>query len=145
MLEQINNVIVHWDGVIFLFKDLSRHLQNSNVNASLTSFDKYQSDWLIYYYMALLHSPHSESKSSGGEVWTKIFFGELILLLDHFWRQDDKIWLIISDDLVTRSRWSLSWEGVIIECPLNWPFHDRRDVIITSQMAISNNFIWVRN
>ena len=34
-------------------------------------------------------------------------------------------------------------EGVIIECPLNGQFHDRRDVIITSRMAVSNNFITV--
>ena len=34
-------------------------------------------------------------------------------------------------------------EGVIIECPLNGQFHDRRDVILMSQMAVSNNFITV--
>ena len=34
-------------------------------------------------------------------------------------------------------------EGVIIECPLNGQYHDRRDVIITSRMAVSNNFITV--
>ena len=32
---------------------------------------------------------------------------------------------------------------MIIECPLNGQFHDRRDVIITSRMAVSNNFITV--
>ena len=32
-------------------------------------------------------------------------------------------------------------EGVIIECPLNWQYHNCRDVILTSQMAVSNNFI----
>ena len=37
----------------------------------------------------------------------------------------------------------ISREGVIIECPLNGQFHDRRDVIITSRMAVSNNFITV--
>ena len=40
----------------------------------------------------------------------------------------------------TRSRPS---EGVIIECPLNGQYHDRCDVILTSQMAVSNNFITV--
>ena len=34
-------------------------------------------------------------------------------------------------------------EGVIIECPLNGQYHDRPDVIITSRMAVSNNFITV--
>ena len=34
-------------------------------------------------------------------------------------------------------------EGVIIECPLNGQFHNRGDVIITSWMAVSNNFITV--
>ena len=34
-------------------------------------------------------------------------------------------------------------EGVIIECTLNGQFHDRRDVIITSRMAVNNNFITV--
>ena len=34
-------------------------------------------------------------------------------------------------------------EGVIVECPLNGQFHDRRDVILTSQMAVSNNFLTV--
>ena len=34
-------------------------------------------------------------------------------------------------------------EGVIIEWPLNGQFHDRRDVILTSQMAVSNNFLTV--
>ena len=34
-------------------------------------------------------------------------------------------------------------EGVIIECPLNGQYHDRRDVILTSRMAVSNNFITV--
>ena len=29
-------------------------------------------------------------------------------------------------------------EGVIIECPLNGQYHDRRGVILTSQMAVSN-------
>ena len=37
----------------------------------------------------------------------------------------------------------LAREGVIIECPLNEQYHDRRDVILTSQMAVSNNFITV--
>ena len=32
---------------------------------------------------------------------------------------------------------------VIIECPLNGQYHDRRDMIITSRMAVSNNFITV--
>ena len=36
--------------------------------------------------------------------------------------------------------WYRSREGVIIECPLNGQYHDRRDVILTSQMAVSNNF-----
>ena len=31
-------------------------------------------------------------------------------------------------------------EGVIIECPLNGQYHDRRDVILTSRMAVSNNY-----
>ena len=35
-----------------------------------------------------------------------------------------------------------SREGVIIECPLNGQFHNSRDLIITSQMAVSNNFIY---
>ena len=39
--------------------------------------------------------------------------------------------------------WSHAREGVIIECPLNWQNHDRRDVILTSRMAVSNNFITV--
>ena len=30
---------------------------------------------------------------------------------------------------------------MIIECPLNRQYHDHRDVIITSQMAVSNNFV----
>ena len=34
-------------------------------------------------------------------------------------------------------------EGVIIERPLNDLFHDRRDVILTSQMAVSNIFLTV--
>ena len=34
-------------------------------------------------------------------------------------------------------------EGVIIECPLNWQYHDRRDVRITSRMAVSKNLITV--
>ena len=34
-------------------------------------------------------------------------------------------------------------EGVIIECPLNGQYHDRCDVILTLQMAVSNNFITV--
>ena len=34
-------------------------------------------------------------------------------------------------------------KGVIIECPLNGQYHDRRDVILTSRMAVSNNFITV--
>ena len=38
---------------------------------------------------------------------------------------------------------TLAREGVIIECPLNWQNHDRRDVILTSRMAVSNNFITV--
>ena len=37
----------------------------------------------------------------------------------------------------------LSREGMIIECPLNGQYHDRRDVILTSQMAVSNNFLKV--
>ena len=44
------------------------------------------------------------------------------------------------------TRSSIRWpprEGVIIDCPLNGQFHDRRDMIITSQMAVSNNFITV--
>ena len=36
-----------------------------------------------------------------------------------------------------------SREGVTIECPLNGQCHGRRDVILTSQMAISNNFLTV--
>ena len=32
----------------------------------------------------------------------------------------------------------VSREGVIIECPLIWQNHDRRDVILTSRMAVSN-------
>ena len=32
---------------------------------------------------------------------------------------------------------------MIIECPLNGQFHDRRDVILTSRMAVSNNFLTV--
>ena len=32
-------------------------------------------------------------------------------------------------------------EGVIIECHLNGQYHDHRDVILTSRMAVSNNFI----
>ena len=32
-------------------------------------------------------------------------------------------------------------EGVIIKCPLNGQYHDPRDVIITSRMAVSNNFV----
>ena len=32
---------------------------------------------------------------------------------------------------------------MIIECPLNGQYRDRRDVILTSQMAVSNNFITV--
>ena len=36
-----------------------------------------------------------------------------------------------------------SREGVIIECPLNGQYHDRCDVILTSQMAVSNNLITV--
>ena len=36
-----------------------------------------------------------------------------------------------------------SREGMIIECPLNGQYHDRRDVILTSRMAVSNNFITV--
>ena len=36
-----------------------------------------------------------------------------------------------------------SREGVIIECPLNGQNHDSRDVIPTSGMVISNNFITV--
>ena len=34
-------------------------------------------------------------------------------------------------------------EGVIIECPIEGQYHDRRDLIIMSQMAVSNNFITV--
>ena len=30
-----------------------------------------------------------------------------------------------------------------IECPLNGQYHDRRDVILTSRMAVGNNFITV--
>ena len=32
---------------------------------------------------------------------------------------------------------------MIIECPLNGQYHDHRDVILTSRMAVSNNFITV--
>ena len=32
---------------------------------------------------------------------------------------------------------------MIIECPLNGQYHDRRDVILTARMAVSNNFITV--
>ena len=32
---------------------------------------------------------------------------------------------------------------MIIECPLKWQYHDHRDVILTSWMAVSNNFIMV--
>ena len=32
---------------------------------------------------------------------------------------------------------------MIIECPLNGQYHDRRDVILTSQMGVSNNVITV--
>ena len=35
----------------------------------------------------------------------------------------------------------LAREGVIIKCPLNGQYHDRCDVILTSPMAVSNNFI----
>ena len=35
-------------------------------------------------------------------------------------------------------------EGVIIECPLNGQFHDRRDVILTLRMAVNNNFSFFR-
>ena len=31
---------------------------------------------------------------------------------------------------------------MIIECPLNGQFHNRRDVIIMSRMAVSNNFLY---
>ena len=34
-----------------------------------------------------------------------------------------------------------SREGVIIECPLNGQYHDRRDVILTSRMAVSNSSV----
>ena len=34
---------------------------------------------------------------------------------------------------------------MIIECPLNEQYHDLRDVILTSQMDVSNNFITVTN
>ena len=43
----------------------------------------------------------------------------------------------------THGRWKEPREGVIIECPLNGQYHERRDVILTSQMAVSNNFIMV--
>ena len=39
-------------------------------------------------------------------------------------------------------RW-LPREGVIIEWLLNGQFHDRRDVILTSRMAVSNIFLTV--
>ena len=41
------------------------------------------------------------------------------------------------------SEWLDPREGVIIECPLDGQYHDRRDVILTSRMAVSNNFITV--
>ena len=41
--------------------------------------------------------------------------------------------------------WCGSREGVIIECPLNEQYHDRRDVILTSGMAVSNNFFIVKS
>ena len=40
-------------------------------------------------------------------------------------------------------RGSLPREGVIIERPLNDLFHDCRDVILTSRMAVSNIFLTV--
>ena len=43
----------------------------------------------------------------------------------------------------TLSNCTQAREGVIIEWPLNGQFHDRRDVILTSQMAVSNIFLTV--
>ena len=53
---------------------------------------------------------------------------------------------IISEPWIVYNLWNRIYdprEGVIIECPLNGQYHDRRDVIITSRMAVSNNFITV--
>ena len=56
---------------------------------------------------------------------------QLFVLLSCFFKQ----WKMI---LTCKPR-----EGVIIKCPLNGQYHDHRDVILKSQMAVSNNFIMV--
>ena len=46
-------------------------------------------------------------------------------------------------DKVVKAPWLAPWEGMIIERPLNGQFHDRRDVILTSRMVVSNIFLTV--
>ena len=42
-------------------------------------------------------------------------------------------------------QWSIARKGVILECPQNALFHDLRDIIIPSQMAISQISLMVAN
>ena len=47
--------------------------------------------------------------------------------------------------IIIELNWIVSREGVIIECPLNYLFHDVVTVILTSQMGVSEMVVNVGN
>ena len=55
-------------------------------------------------------------------IWNQTIWNQETFEIQTFWRLDFK--------------WSLSREGVIIKCPLNGPFHDAHDVILTSRTDV---------
>ena len=70
------------------------------------------------------------------QVWTFHIYGTGTLLTSSHTYRHMKL-LAFSFYVKLRFLSSLPREGVIIECPLKWQFHCARDIIITSQMAIS--------
>ena len=56
---------------------------------------------------------------------------------------DAKNWKVLKCSDRTAPHITGPREGVIIECHLNGQYHNRCDIILTSRMAVSNNFITV--
>ena len=93
---------------------------------------RYNTDWnytilLLPYYYLLPTFEGSDGKIWHNRIEMKTLWDNCISVFVILWKK----------------QYQISREGVIIERPLNDLFHDRRDMILMSRMAVINIFLTV--